>query len=137
LTAELSPTLPSVWLDEATITQAISNLLTNAMNYTPRGGEVRIRTKMTDDSSGKLWVVINVQDSGPGINTADLPHIFERFYRGKAGHDTGAPGTGLGLAIVKEVIKRHHGRIDVENVAGGSGTIFTIRLPIEQSQEDR
>ena len=134
LTADLSPTLPSIWLDEAMIVQAMSNLLTNAMNYTPAGGEVQIRTKVVDDSSGKLWIVISVQDTGPGINTVDLPHIFERFYRGKAGRETGAPGTGLGLAIVKEVIKRHHGRIDVENVAEGSGTVFTVRLPVEQEQ---
>ena len=108
LTADLSPTLPSIWLDEAMIVQAMSNLLTNAMNYTPAGGEVQIRTKVVDDSSGKLWIVISVQDTGPG--------------------------TGLGLAIVKEVIKRHHGRIDVENVAEGSGTVFTVRLPVEQEQ---
>jgi signal transduction histidine kinase len=131
---ELSPALPSIWLDDAMITQAISNLLTNAMNYTPAGGEVQIRTKRIEDSSGNLWVVISVQDTGPGINAADLPHIFERFYRGKAGRDTGAPGTGLGLAIVKEVVKKHHGRIDVENVADGGGTVFTIHLPVEQEQ---
>jgi signal transduction histidine kinase/DNA-binding LacI/PurR family transcriptional regulator len=131
LRADLAPGLPSIWVDESTIVQAISNLLTNAMNYTPSGGEVQIRTKMVEDSSGNQWTIISVQDTGPGINNADLPHIFERFYRGKAGRETGAPGTGLGLAIVKEVVKKHHGRIDVENIAGGSGTIFTIRLPIE------
>jgi signal transduction histidine kinase/DNA-binding LacI/PurR family transcriptional regulator len=132
LKTELSPTLPSIWLDEAMIVQAISNLLTNAMNYTPASGEVQIRTKSVEDSSGNLWVVISVQDTGPGINTADLPHIFERFYRGKAGRETGAPGTGLGLAIVKEVVKKHHGRINVENVADGGGTVFTVHLPVEQ-----
>jgi len=103
LTAELFPALPLIWLDEAMIVQAISNLLTNALNYTPVGGDVHIRTRMTDDSYGKSWVIFSVQDTGPGINMADLPHIFERFYRGKAGRDTGAPGTGLGLAIVNEM----------------------------------
>ncbi len=136
LNMELDPDLPSVWVDEAMIVQALSNLLTNAMNYTPAGGEVVIRTKVLDDPSGKSWVVINVQDTGHGINEADLPHIFERFYRGSAGVKTGAPGTGLGLAIVKEVVDRHHGSIEAENAAGGHGAVFTVRLPVEQEQEE-
>jgi signal transduction histidine kinase len=135
LTMELHPTLPAVWVDEAMIVQAFSNLLTNAMNYTLPGGKVVIRSKAMDDPSGKLWVVISVQDTGPGINETDLPHIFERFYRGSAGLETGAPGTGLGLAIAKEVVDRHHGTIDVENVADGHGAVFTVRLPVEQGQE--
>ena len=135
LKEELDPALPHVWVDEAMIVQAISNLLTNAMKYTPPGGWVEIRTKAVDDPSDKPSVVISVLDSGPGINQADLPHIFERFYRGKAGHETGAPGTGLGLAIVKEVIERHHGRIEVENIADGHGAVFTVWLPVEQGQE--
>jgi signal transduction histidine kinase len=135
LKTELHPELPLVWMDEAMIVQAFSNLLTNAMNYTPPGGEVVIRTEVMDDPSDKLWVVINVQDTGLGIKTADLPHIFERFYRGSAGLETGAPGTGLGLAIAKEVVDRHHGTIDVKNVADGHGAVFTVRLPVEQGQE--
>jgi PAS domain S-box-containing protein len=135
LTMELRSTLPSIWLDEAMIVQAISNLLTNAMNYTPSGGQLYIRTRALDDESGKPGVAISVQDTGPGIEKDDLPHIFERFYRGSAGHETGAPGTGLGLAIVKEVVERHHGRIEVENVASGHGAVFTVWLPVEQGQE--
>jgi signal transduction histidine kinase len=131
LTTELSPTLPLIPLDEAMIVQAVSNLLTNAMNYTPAGGEIRLKTRLTEAAGDNRWVVFNVQDTGPGINAADLPHIFERFYRGKAGRETGAPGTGLGLAIVKEVIQKHHGHIDVENSAADSGTTFTVRLPVE------
>jgi PAS domain S-box-containing protein len=134
-TTELHPTLPSVWLDEAMIAQAVSNLLTNAMNYTPPGGRVEIRTKVMDDPSGKLWVVISVQDTGPGINEADLPRIFERFYRGKAGHESGAPGTGLGLAIVKQVVEKHHGRIEVGNGADGHGAVISVWLPVENERE--
>jgi len=78
--------------------------------------------------------VITVQDTGPGISMEDLPHIFERFYRGSASHETGAPGTGLGLAIVKEVVDRHHGDIQVENVPDGHGAFFTIWLPAKQSR---
>jgi PAS domain S-box-containing protein len=135
LKVELDQALPYVWVDEAMIVQAISNVLTNAMKYTPPGGYVEIRTKVMDDQSGKPGVAISVQDTGPGINQDDLPHLFERFYRGSAGHETGAPGTGLGLAIVKEVVERHHGRIEVENVVNGHGAVFTVWLPVEQEQE--
>ena len=135
LKTELSPNLPPVWVDDAMIVQAFSNLLANAMNYTPSGGEVVIGTDVMEDASGKPWAVIRVQDTGPGIKAEDFPHLFERFYRGSAGVETGAPGTGLGLAIVKEVIKRHNGYIEVGNAAEGHGAVFMIRLPVEQGEE--
>ncbi len=110
LNTHLEPQLESVWLDEPTFTQAVSNLLTNAMNYTPRGGSILVTT-MKEVRGDEDWVGFRVQDTGLGINDSDLPHLFERFYRGKAGHDSGAPGTGLGLAIVKQVVEIHHGII--------------------------
>lgn len=125
-----------VWLDESTIAQAISNLLTNAMNYTPRGGKIVVAT-MTKLWKDEPWVGFRIQDTGRGINSDDLPHLFERFYRGKAGHDSGAPGTGLGLAIVKQVVDHHHGRIDVQNGAGGLGAEFTIWLPAKNNQKTK
>jgi PAS domain S-box-containing protein len=134
LNTDLQPNLESVWIDEPTITQAVSNLLTNAMNYTPRGGNIVVST-MTELRDGESWVGCRVQDTGQGIDRNDLPHLFERFYRGKAGHDSGAPGTGLGLAIVKQVVDIHHGQINAENGAGGQGAIFTIWLPGKQPQE--
>jgi PAS domain S-box-containing protein len=130
---ELSPSLPSVLMYDALIIQAVSNLLTNAMNYTPAGGKVYVRTEESV-RAGRPGVIFCVQDTGPGINTKDLPHIFERFYRGSAGHETGAPGTGLGLAIVKEVVERHHGTIEVENSMADHGAAFTIWLPLDQRQ---
>jgi len=133
LVMELTPSIPSVWMDDALIVQAVSNLLTNAMNYTPAGGCVYIRSSEMVDQSGQPGVAICVQDTGPGISAEDLPHIFERFYRGSAGHETGAPGTGLGLAIVEEVIKRHHGHIAVENDKEDHGAIFIVWLPLEQA----
>jgi PAS domain S-box-containing protein len=134
LKSNLLSNLPLVWLDEPTITQAISNLLTNAMNYTPRGGKVEVATitEFHDDGS---WVGFRIQDTGRGIDNEDMPHLFERFYRGKAGHDSGAPGTGLGLAIVKQIIEQHRGRIEVDNALDRQGAIFTIWLPTIQPQE--
>jgi signal transduction histidine kinase len=83
----------------------------------------------------ELWVGFRIQDTGRSIDSEDLPHLFEHFKRGKAGHESGAPGPGLGLAIVKQVVEHHHGRINVENGAGGHGAVFTIWLPVKQSQE--
>ena len=135
LTVELQPALPATWLDEVMVVQIVSNLLTNALNYTPSGGQLRISTRRMVDHSGKSWATLVVQDTGPGISPEDLPHLFDRFYRGKAGHAAGVPGTGLGLAIVKQMVEKHHGRLDVENVTEGHGAIFTVRLPVEQDPE--
>jgi PAS domain S-box-containing protein len=135
LTVELQPGLPPAWVDEIMVGQIVSNLLTNALNYTPSGGQLHISTHRTVDHSGKSWVALVVQDTGPGISPEDLPHLFDRFYRGKAGHSAGVPGTGLGLAIVKQMVEKHSGRLDVENVPDGHGAIFTVWLPIEQEPE--
>jgi len=134
LKSSLQGDLGLVWLDEPMISQAVSNLLTNAMNYTPRGGEVLVAT-MTRLQDSEPWVCFRIQDTGRGIDSEDLPHLFERFYRGKAGHDSGAPGTGLGLAIVKQVVEHHHGRIEVENGVGEHGAVFSVWLPVKQPQE--
>jgi PAS domain S-box-containing protein len=134
---ETSPNLPPVWMDEAMLIQAVSNLLTNAINYTPPGGCITILTRAEAGDSGQAGVSLCVQDTGPGVSESDLPHIFDRFYRGSAGHESGAPGTGLGLAIVQEVIHRHHGRVSVENVKDGHGAIFSFWLPLEQATGGR
>jgi len=135
LAIDLQPGLPAVWLDEVMVVQVISNLLTNALNYTPAGGQVCISTRRMEDRSGRPRVAFIVQDSGPGISPDDLPHLFERFYRGKAGHATGVPGTGLGLAIVKQLVEKHNGSIEAGNSLTGSGAVFTVWLPVEQDPE--
>jgi PAS domain S-box-containing protein len=134
LCSDLQSDLVPVWLDESTIVQAVSNLLTNALNYTPRGGKVLVAT-VSEIVDNEPWVGFRIQDTGRGIDSKDLPHLFERFYRGKAGHDSGAPGTGLGLAIVKQVVEHHHGRIDVENSPAGHGAVFTVWLPCKRETD--
>jgi len=129
---ELQPDLAAIYVDEPTMLQAVSNLLTNALNYTPSGGQVIVRT-IAENGSNPPAVRLVVEDTGPGINSEDLPHLFERFYRGKAGHGSGAPGTGLGLSIVKQVVEHHRGHIQVENGPDGRGAIFSICLPRTQS----
>jgi two-component system sensor histidine kinase BaeS len=121
-------------LDDTTIEQALSNLLTNALNYTPKGGEVTVRT-MSRRRENRDWVGFSVRDNGPGINEEDLPHLFDRFYRGQAGLQSGAPGTGLGLSIVKQVVEHHGGRIEVANSTNGHGAVFTVWLPVGGRKE--
>lgn len=130
LRIDLQPDLPLVFFDQAAMEQAVSNLLTNALNYTPSGGEVLIGTDQARLDE-ETWIRFTVQDTGPGISEEDLPHLFERFYRGRAGHRSGAPGTGLGLAIVRQVIERHHGQIEVGNGSKRPGAIFTVWLPLK------
>jgi len=125
----LEADLPPVWIDEFMMTQAISNLLINAFNYTPSGGTITIRTYREHEQE-QAGVAIRVQDNGPGIPADDLPHIFERFYRGRTGRESGVSGTGLGLAIVQKVVEQHHGTVTVANGPTGQGAIFTIWLPL-------
>jgi PAS domain S-box-containing protein len=133
LTMDLTSGLPEVPVDSTLISQAISNLLTNALNYTPAGGEVNVMTTVAT-VEGKRRVGLSVQDNGPAIDPQDLPHLFDRFYRGKVGQASGAPGTGLGLAIVKQVVERHHGQIEVGPAfQDGTGVKFTIWLPVQQA----
>jgi PAS domain S-box-containing protein len=127
LSEELAPGLPLAMADEKMLTQVITNLMTNAMNYTPAGGQVIVRTAAVRFED-RDWVTITVKDSGYGISAEDQEHLFERFYRGRAAQETGAPGTGLGLAICKEIIDRHQGRITAESSLR-EGSEFTVWLP--------
>jgi two-component system, OmpR family, phosphate regulon sensor histidine kinase PhoR len=80
--------------------------------------------------AGSDWATFTIKDTGPGISSNDLPHIFARFYRGAEGRKVQPPGAGLGLAIVKEIVERLGGQISVENLpmTEGSGTAFTVWL---------
>jgi signal transduction histidine kinase len=104
--------------------RAIVNILTNAVNYTPAAGTVAVSARLADTDR----VAIKVHDNGVGIDSSDLPHIFERFYRADKARTRASGGTGLGLAITREIVARHHGTIEVESVFG-RGSTFTIFLP--------
>ncbi len=116
-----SPEPPiAVHCDRARIQIALSNLIDNALRFTPHGGQIVVCA-----STHNHDVQVSVQDSGTGIDPADLPHIFERFYRGK---DSGPRGSGLGLALVRSVVLAHGGQVSVQS-ASGQGSTFTISLP--------
>jgi signal transduction histidine kinase len=99
------------------------NLISNAVKYTPDGGEIRITLSDTDDS-----VVFNIRDSGIGIPEAEIPYIFERFYRADKSRNRNTGGSGIGLAIVKSVVSAHGGTVDVESRLN-EGSNFIIKLP--------
>jgi PAS domain S-box-containing protein len=112
--------------DPAMLSQVVSNLLTNAINYTPPEGLITVTTASRQRDE-QTWITIAVQDSGPGISPHDLAHIFERFYRGEAGRKSGAPGTGLGLAISAQIMNKLGGSITVDSQSG-KGAAFTVWL---------
>jgi signal transduction histidine kinase len=100
------------------------NLIGNAVKYTPSGGRVDVRMDQCEDE-----VVTAIIDTGVGIPAADLPHVFEEFYRASNVKQEGITGTGLGLAIVKDLVERYEGRISVHSTVG-EGTTFTVVLPM-------
>jgi PAS domain S-box-containing protein len=110
--------------DAERIGQAIDNLLTNAIKFTPEGGNVEVRVSNQGDRA-----VVEVQDSGVGIPPEDQVRLFDRLYRASSATKNHVPGTGLGLTIVKAIAEAHHGRVEVESEAG-KGSTFRIELPL-------
>jgi signal transduction histidine kinase len=114
---ELAPSLP-VLADPDGLKQVIGNLLQNALRYTPPPGVVHLRVELRD-----RVVRVEVSNSGPGIPPADLPHVFERFYRVEKSRDAARGGAGIGLAIVRELVTSFGGTVGVAS-AGGRTTVW-------------
>jgi two-component system sensor histidine kinase BaeS len=100
--------------------------MTNAINYTPTGGLVTLSTAV-QPQDGTDWVTVTIRDTGNGIPPHEVPHLFERFFRGTISRKVGVPGTGLGLAICKEIVEQMGGHITLESQAG-QGAAFTVWL---------
>jgi PAS domain S-box-containing protein len=131
LKLQVDPPLPLVKGDRNNLEGVFTNLVGNAIKYTPEGGEVTIRIR----EEGKN-VSVDVSDTGIGISKKDLPRIFDRFYRVKSEKTRQIVGTGLGLCIVKHIVEAHLGTISVESEEGG-GSIFTVVLPAESQPISR
>lgn len=124
--------MPPVYLeaDRALLQQAITNLVDNALKYTPVNGHVQVGLLQ------KMSIVhISVKDSGIGIAPLDLPHVFEKFYRSGRRDMNQQKSGGLGLAIVKSIVEHHGGKVQVESQLG-KGSVFTIELPINPPNQD-
>ncbi len=129
LVLRLPPTPLRLRHDPPRIGQVLGNLLGNALKFTPRNGSVTVELGATPDGARIL-----VADSGIGIDAAELPHVFERFYRGSLASEARGSGSGLGLAIARSIVEMHGGRISVESRLG-HGSTFTVRLPRDPRRE--
>jgi two-component system NtrC family sensor kinase len=114
----------SVEGDDLRLQQVVGNLVGNAIKYTPEGGEIGVKVQLEDST-----VLLRVEDDGMGIPPADLPYIFDKFYRVESDETADIHGTGLGLSICKSVVEKHGGRIWAESMPG-TGSIFYVALPI-------
>lgn len=121
LTIELALAPAPAVADDARLRQVITTLLANAIGYTPAGGTISVTT-----GRGNGGVFLIVADTGPGVDADDLPHLFDRFFRGAA--STGTAGSGIGLAVAHELVTAHGGTIEAANRPEG-GAAFTVRLP--------
>jgi len=115
--------MPMFYGDRDRLEQVFTNIITNAIKYTPDGGKIAVSCKMRLTSA-----IIKVTDNGIGIPAKDMPRLFERFYRVDKARSRKSGGTGLGLAIAKEIIDAHGGKIDIQSVHG-NGTTVTIEMP--------
>jgi signal transduction histidine kinase len=128
LSVSTPPALPPVRADGQRIAQVLTNLLGNALRYTPEGGRVELELRIEQP-----FVLITVRDTGSGIAAEDLPHVFDRFYRAdksRSRNPHSGEGSGLGLAIARSIVEAHGGRIWAESEIG-EGTSITFTLPIE------
>jgi histidine kinase len=126
LIADLPADLPLVSLDEARITQVLTNLVSNSLQYTPEGGNIHILARQVKDE-----IQVSVTDTGIGIPVEHMAHLFTRFYRVEKSRSRQAGGgSGIGLTIARHLVESHGGRIWVESAGVGQGSTFTFSLPI-------
>ncbi len=125
---DLDEVFPVVMGDANELDRMLVNLVENAILYTPEGGAVRVRGQAEEDA-----VMIEVEDTGIGIEESDVEQIFSRFFRASAARRRHQGGTGLGLAIVKRIVEIHHGQLEVESEVG-RGSLFRLRLPVSRAE---
>ena len=126
LSVQVSADLPNMNLDRMRMSRGLGNVLSNAINYIEAGGNVLVSAELYSDGA----LAISIIDDGIGIDGADLPHVFDRFYRTDQSRSRGIGGTGLGLAITRAIVEAHGGTITVTSEGLGQGTAVTLRLPL-------
>ena len=140
LSVEVAPGMPPILADRDALRRTLCTIVENAIKYTPDGGAIRLRARPGRNGQA----TIEVEDNGPGIHAEDLPHIFERFYRGRGnGDSTGlsetdnreVPGVGLGLYLARVLVEAMNGTIEARSQVS-SGSTFTLRLPVWRAETD-
>lgn len=124
---EAAPVLPLVCADVGLLERALQNLLDNALHYTPAGGQVLVR--LLPPTAGQPRVGLEVRDTGKGIDAADLPFVFDRFFRASPARGSQPPGLGLGLAIARRIAELHGSELTVRSTRG-EGTCFAFSVPV-------
>ena len=127
----LPPSPVTLTADAARLHQVVTNLLTNAVKFTPSGGTVRIELRRERDDA-----VLLVSDTGIGIDTTFLPYVFDRFTQADPSSTRGYAGLGLGLAIVRHLVELHGGSVAAESEGEGQGSTFTVRLPLHAAMTE-
>jgi signal transduction histidine kinase len=120
--------VPTLWADKNHFIQMLTNLLDNALKYTPRGGVVWVAAREIGGTARRMLEIV-VGDGGVGIPEDEQSKIFERFYRG-SNNTPGSTGTGLGLAIIRELMNQHGGKVTLESKVG-EGSVFALQFPIQ------
>ena len=128
LSLEVSADLPDMDFDRMHMSQALGNVVSNAIHCTEAGGNIVLRAGLESDET----LAISITDDGIGIHAADLPHVFDRFYRTDQSRSRGIGGTGLGLSITRAIVEAHGGTITVASDGLGQGVTVTIRLPLNK-----
>jgi signal transduction histidine kinase len=125
-----------VMADEVQLQQVFTNLVSNAIKFTPSGGRINVSSVSATEADGTCWATVRVSDTGMGISEDELAHVFTRFYRASNAMSGAVPGTGLGLAITQDIVARHGGRIEVASQLA-VGTTVTVKLPLDTHPPQR
>ena len=129
LDTSLPPSSVLAAVDRMRIAQTLQNLLTNALQHTPAGGDITLSLRAEEETAE-----ITIADSGDGIASEDIAYVFERFYRVDKNRTRDTGGVGLGLAIAQALVEAHDGKIEVASAGVGQGSTFTVRLPLAQGE---
>ncbi|WP_332983414.1 PAS domain S-box protein [Microcoleus sp. A003_D6] len=139
LSEEFDPAVGLMWGDARRLQQVVSNLLTNAVKFTPSGGtvELRLSALAVGNSSSPNYVQITVSDTGKGISAEFLPYVFDRFRQADGSITRADSGLGLGLAIVRHLVELHGGTVTAESPGKDKGATFTVKLPFKQRRRQQ
>jgi signal transduction histidine kinase len=137
LSVDLPPQALIVRGDEVSLRRLLLILLDNAVKYSPKGGDVRLRMSVPNVLDGASTALIEVSDNGIGLDPTEIPRLFERFYRGRRARQHAPDGSGLGLAIARTIVERYHWSMTLAAAGeadGGAGCRVAVRVPLDRTE---